>query len=76
MLREAGHCAVESADREGIAAAIEELWGRWEAGELGSRAEARYTRAGATAELVAWGRELVAARRARAKEEQETADVR
>jgi len=76
MLREAGHCAVESADREGIAAAIEEFCGRWEAGELGSRAEARYTRAGATAELVAWGRELVAARRARAKEEQEAADVR
>ena len=76
MLREAGHCAVESLDGEGIAAAIEALYGRWEAGESGSRSEARYTRAGATAELVAWGRELAAARRARAKGEREAADGR
>jgi len=74
MLREAGHCAVESADGEAIAAAIEQLCGRWEAGELEARSDTRYTRAGATAELVAWGRELVAARRARAKGEREAAD--
>lgn len=62
MLQAAGHRAVEISDLGAIARALEELYAAWEEGELAAAPEIRYTRAGATAEFVAWARELAGKR--------------
>ncbi len=58
MLSEAGHAAVAATDAAGVSQSLLHLHESWAAGRLTSRPDLRYTRAGATAELVAWARSL------------------
>ena len=58
MLSEAGHEAVAATDAGAVAQSLLHLHDLWAAGRLTSRPDLRHTRAGATAELVAWARSL------------------